>query len=309
MKILFYNRDKDPAPWLNALQAEFPEAHVRVWKEGDDDPADYALAWGPPLAMLQHRSALKAVFNIGAGVDAILQFGDQLPQGVPIVRLDDAGMGVQMAEYVTHAVLRYFRRFDEYENQAHAKQWQTLIPHDREKFSIGILGLGVLGSQVALALARHDFPLYGWSRTLKDLPGVHCYAGKDSLDEFLRNTRVLVCLLPLTADTVNILNREMLEKLPPNAYLINIARGAHLVDEDLVSLVQSGHIAGATLDVFRQEPLAPAHPFWQEPRITITPHISATTERAKSVRQIAEKIRGLERGEPIAGLVDRTVGY
>lgn len=309
MRILFYYRDKDPEPWLIALQTEFPQAHLRVWKEGDNGPADYAVVWGPPLAMLQQREALKAVFNIGAGVDAILRFGDELPQGVPIVRLDDAGMGTQMTEYVTYAVLRYFRRLDEYERQASSKQWHPLSLHDRQDFSIGILGLGVLGSQVALALSRHDFPLHGWSRTLKNLPGVQCHAGPEGLNEFLHSSRVLVCLLPLTVDTANILNQDTLGKLPHGAYLINIARGAHLVEEDLLKLVKNGHIAGATLDVFRQEPLAPAHAFWPEPRITITPHIAATTECTESVRQIAEKIRRLERGESIAGLVDRTRGY
>ncbi|MES2535754.1 MAG: glyoxylate/hydroxypyruvate reductase A [Pseudomonadota bacterium] len=309
MRILFHYLGKDPEPWLAELRDEFPQAQLRVWQEGDNDAADYAVVWKPPQAMLQQRADLKAVFNIGAGVDAILQFGDTLPAGVPIVRLDDAGMGVQMAEYVTHAVLRYFRRFDEYDRQARAGQWRQLRPHDRRDFSIGILGLGVLGSQVAAALAHHGFPLHGWSSTLKDLPGVFCHAGQDGLERFLSSSRVLVCLLPLTADTVGILNQATLATLPQGAYLINIARGPHLVEEDLLTLVQGGHIAGATLDVFREEPLPPAHPFWQEPRITITPHVAAITERAESIRQIAGKIRSLERGEAIAGVVDLIKGY
>jgi glyoxylate/hydroxypyruvate reductase A len=309
MRILFHYLGKNPDPWLAELRAEFPDAQLRVWQEGDNAPADYAVVWKPPLAMLQPRAELKAVFNIGAGVDAILRFGDALPAGVPIVRLDDAGMGVQMAEYVTHAVLRYFRRLDEYERQARAGQWKQLEMRDRQDFSIGILGLGVLGTQVALALDQHGFPLHGWSRTPKDVPGVQCHTGAEGLDRFLRNSRVLVCLLPLTADTTGVLNQATLAKLPQGAYLINIARGPHLVEEDLLKLVQNGHIAGATLDVFHEEPLPSAHPFWQEPRITITPHVAATTGRAESIRQIAGKIRAMERGEPIAGVVDRTRGY
>jgi glyoxylate/hydroxypyruvate reductase A len=259
--------------------------------------------------MLQHRTDLKAIFNIGAGVDAILKFGDALPAAVPIVRLDDAGMAMQMAEYVTCSVLRYFRRFDEYEMQARAGQWRFLKPDDKENFTIGLLGLGVLGTRIAQSLAYFGFPLNGWSRTLKNLPGVRCHAGQDGFDAFLRNSRVLVCVLPLTSETAGILNRATLEKLPQGAYLVNVARGAHLVEEDLLTLVQNGHIAAATLDVFREEPLPPAHPFRQEPRITITPHISAMTLRDQSARQIAAKIRAMVRGEPIAGVVDRVRGY
>jgi len=310
MRILFYAPDSSgPDAWLADLRAAFPEAQVRMWTEGDDDPADYAIVWKPPLAMLRNRTHLKAVFAIGAGVDAILKFSDALPAGVPLVRLDDAGMGVQMAEYVTWSVLRYFRRFDEFGAQAGKKQWHFLEPREKEDFTIGILGLGVLGTRIAAALAHFGFPLRGWSRTPKDMPGMQCYAGADQLDAFLSGSRVLVCVLPLTSETSGILNRAALARLPQGAWLINVARGAHVVEEDLLTLVQQGHIAGATLDVFGEEPLPPAHPFWREPRITITPHISALTVRGESVRQIAAKIRALENGEPIAGVVDRTRGY
>jgi glyoxylate/hydroxypyruvate reductase A len=309
MRILIHTTGSSPDPWIAEILNEFPDAQVRAWHEGDNDPADYAIVWKPPLAMLQQQSGLKAVFNIGAGVDAILQFGDALPKNLTIVRLDDAGMGMQMAEYVTHAVLRYFRRLNEFETQARAGQWRFLKPHDKKNFSVGILGLGVLGTQMAQALAHFGFPINGWSRTRKEVPGVRCYSGPAGLDEFLRLSRVLVCVLPLTDETAGLLNETVLGKLPQGAYLINVARGAHLVEDDLLKLVQNGHIAAATLDVFRDEPLPPAHPFWQEPKITITPHIAALTLRGDSVRQIAGKIRALERGEPIAGVVDRTRGY
>lgn len=309
MRILIHTTGSRPDPWIAEVLSEFPQAQVRAWHEGDNDPADYAIAWKPPLAMLQQRPDLKAVFNVGAGVDAIMEFGDALPKDLMIVRLDDAGMGVQMAEYVTHAVLRYYRRLNEFDMQARAGQWRFLKPHDKKNFAVGILGLGVLGTQIAQALAQFGFPINGWSRSEKSVPGVRCYAGQAGLDEFLGASRVLVCVLPLTAETTDLLNEVVLGKLPQGAYLVNVARGAHLVEDDLLKLVQNGHIAGATLDVFREEPLPPAHPFWQEPRITITPHIAAMTLRGDSVRQIAQKIRALERGEPIAGVVDRSRGY
>lgn len=307
--IIFYAAGANPEVWLNAFRPALPDATIRVWQEGDHAPADYALVWKPPAAMLRERSGLKAIFNLGAGVDAILQLGDALPAGVPVVRLDDAGMGIQMAEFVTHAVLRYFRRLDAYALQNQAQHWRFLKPFNKPDFSIGVLGLGVLGTRIIDALRHFDFPLHGWSRSPKDLPGVTCHAGPDGLDSFLRASRVLVTILPLTSETENMLNRDHLAKLPRGAYVINVARGAHLVDADLLALIQEEHIAGATLDVFREEPLPAAHPFWQEPRISITPHISALTLRDDSARQIAVKIKALQAGQAISGLVDPLRGY
>jgi glyoxylate/hydroxypyruvate reductase A len=310
MHILIHRADGDTDPWVADFAELLPEAEVVVWREGEKArPCDYALVWSPPQAILRELGEVKAIFNAGAGVDGILKFGAALPAHVPVVRLDDAGMGVQMAEYVTHAVLRYFRRFDEYEAQARAGQWRPLPTHRKEDFSIGVLGTGVLGARVLQALAPFGFPLRGWSRTPKDLAGVDCFSGADGLDAFLRGTRVLVCMLPLTPDTNNLLDRAKLSSLLPSAYLINVARGAHLAEPDLLTLIKSGHIAGATLDVLRNEPLPIQHPFWHEPRITMTPHISALTVRRDSVAQIAEKIRRLEAGLPVAGLVNRQQGY
>lgn len=308
MRIVLHATGGKPDAWLKDVQAAIPQASVRVWQQGDREPADYAVVWKPPLDVLQ-LPGLKAAFNLGAGVDAILQFGEDLPKDLPIVRLDDAGMGMQMAEYVTWAVLRYFRRFDQFDLQARNGEWRFLKPHDKRDFSIGILGLGVLGQRIARALAEFGFPINGWSRTQKDLPGVQCHAGPEGLDEFLARSRLLVCILPLTAETSGILNAVTLGRMPAGSHLVNVARGDHVVEQDLLALVQNGHIAGATLDVFQHEPLPPSHPFWQEPRITVTPHIAALTLRGDSVRQIAGKIAALERGEAIAGLVDRMKGY
>jgi glyoxylate/hydroxypyruvate reductase A len=313
MRILFHAPGSNPDAWLAALRKAIPGADARTWEEGDHQPADYAVVWKPPLSVLAPqqvaRRDLKAIFNIGAGVDGILQLGDGLPAGVPIVRLDDAGMGMQMAEYVTHAVLRYFRRFDQFDAQARAAQWRFLKPFEKAEFTVGIMGLGVLGKRVADALTQFEFPLRGWSRSQKSLPGIACFSGADGLDAFLRGSRVVVCVLPLTPETGGILGRANFAKMPKASYVINVARGGHLVEADLLEMVQDGHIAGAALDVFDEEPLPAAHPFWQEPRISLTPHIAAMTLRDDSVRQIAAKISALERGEPIAGIVDRTKGY
>ncbi|MEC5215229.1 glyoxylate/hydroxypyruvate reductase A [Actimicrobium sp. GrIS 1.19] len=308
MEILVYAHGSSGEEWLADLQRALPLADVRLWREGDQAAADYAVVWRPPAEMLRGRADLKAIFNLGAGVDAILQLGEALPD-VPVVRLDDAGMGVQMAEYVTHAVLRYFRRFDEFDAQSRDHQWRFLKPRSKEDFCIGILGMGVLGSRIAEALQHFDFPVHGWSRSRKEIAGVHSHAGTEELETFLSHSQVLVCVLPLTDDTSGILDYGTLAHLPKGAFLINVARGAHLVERDLLQLLEDGHLAGATLDVFHDEPLPSDHPFWREPRITITPHIAALTQRGDSIRQIAAKIKLMERGQPIAGLVDRTKGY
>lgn len=310
MRILLHRADGKTEPWLKDFSKFLPEAEFEIWHAGEaSQPCDYAVVWSPPEAMLPELAQVKAIFNTGAGVDALLRFGDAIPREVPIIRLSDAGMAVQMAEYVTYAVLRYFRRFDEYENQARAGLWAPLPQHNRVDFAIGVLGMGVLGKRVLEALAPFGFPLRGWSRTEKKIAGVQCYHGSDGLDTFLRGSRVLVCMLPLTPDTSNLIDRSNMGKLPAGAFIINVARGAHVAEPDLLSLIKSGHIAAATLDVFRNEPLPAQHPFWQEPRITITPHISALTLRRESVQQIAEKIRKLEKGEPVADIVDRNQGY
>jgi glyoxylate/hydroxypyruvate reductase A len=309
LRILLYRGDGVIEPWARDFAQALPQAETVVWQEGQTlAPCDYAVLWAPAPALLDQLSRVKAIFLMGAGVDAILKFGDALPD-VPVIRLGDAGMGEQMADYVAYAVLRYFRRFDEYEQQARQGLWNPLAARKKEAFTVGVLGLGKLGIPVAQALRQLGFPVRGWSRTAKNLPGVDCHAGMASLDGFLQGTRVLVCMLPLTPETNNLLDRARLSKLPEGAYLVNVARGAQVAEPDLLALIRAGHIAGATLDVFRNEPLPVPHPFWSEPRITITPHISALTVREDAVRQIAHKITLLEQGEHVADVVDRNRGY
>ncbi len=306
MHITFCCSDTRPEPWLDGLRAALPEAQVSLWQPGAPQ-ADHAVVWAPPQQFIDEQPRLKALFNTGAGVDALLKL--RLPEDLAIVRLDDAGMAVQMAEYVCHALIRHFREFDSYEADMAAGQWSYRKPRRRADFPVGILGLGVLGQRVARAVAQFEFPVRGWSRTPKAVEGVEGFAGPSQLNDFLAGTRMLVCLLPLTDDTRNILNHCTLARLLPGAFLVNVARGAHLVEEDLLALLESGHMAGATLDVFRTEPLPAGHPFRGHPQLTLTPHTSARTLREESIAQIARKLRAFERGEPIAGVVDRPRGY
>lgn len=316
MKILVYLPSPDEAAaWLPSLTHALPHADVRLWQPGDTGSADYAIVWRPPREFFTPRPQLKAVFTLSAGVDALLAHERRepgtLPPGVPLVRPEDAGMAAQMAEYVTHAVLRYMRRFDEYEfaQRQAAPRWQPLEPHARETFAVGVLGLGTLGAHVAKTLAAFDLPVRGYSRSEKNVDGVRTFAGPARLDAFLDGLKVLVNLLPSTPSTDGILNRHTFAKLGHGAYLVNVARGAHLVEDDLLDALADGQLAAATLDVCTEEPLPPEHRLWHAPRVTITPHISALTLREPAIAQVLAKIEALSRGAPVSGIVDHARGY
>ncbi|SDI27483.1 glyoxylate/hydroxypyruvate reductase A [Variovorax sp. OV700] len=306
MKIIVSLTDNRPEPWIEGLKAELPDAQIEPWQPGAAQ-ADHAVVWVPPQQLLDEQPGLRGLFNIGAGVDALLKL--KVPAHTRIVRLDDAGMSVQMAEYVCHTLIRHFREFDVYEADAREGRWSYRKPKLRRDFPVGIMGLGVLGERVAKAVAQFGFPVLGWSRSPKAIDGVKVFSGEAQFDEFLSSTRVLVNLLPLTEATRGILNRHTLGKLKPGGYLISIARGAHMVEDDLIPMLDAGQLAGATLDVFQVEPLPAEHPFWRHPKIVVTPHASARTLREESISQIAGKIRAMEQGLPVSGVVDPIRGY
>jgi glyoxylate/hydroxypyruvate reductase len=306
MRIALCCTDTHAEPWLAGLRQALPQAMVENWTPGAGQ-ADYAVVWAPPQAFVDQQPGLRALFNIGAGVDALMAL--QIPAATKVVRLDDAGMSVQMAEYVCHAVIRHFREFDGYDADVKQGKWSYRKPRSRADFPVGVMGMGVLGQRVAKAMAQFEFPVSGWSRTAKHIEGVRCFSGAGGFAPFLAATQVLVCLLPLTPDTRDIIHTGTLKQLQPGAYVVNVARGAHVVDNDLIAMIDSGHLSGATLDVFRTEPLPPAHAFWKHPKITLTPHTSARTLRQESIAQIAGKILAIEQGEPVAGVVEPGRGY
>lgn len=308
MKILLVTPRERADAWRVALAAALPDATIALWPNECPAEPEYALVWKPPAEVFARVRPTKAIFNLGAGVNALLDVAG-LPADLPVIRLEDAGMAVQMAEYVTLAVLRAYREADAYAAQQRKGQWQPRPRIAKAAFGVGILGFGVLGQAVASALACFDFPLAGWSRERKAVPGVTSFAGRAELSSFLARSRALVCVLPVTAETRGLLDRANLSSLPRGAHLINIARGEIIVDEDLVALLDAGHLAGATLDVFHEEPLPSGHPFWRHPLVTVTPHNSAVTLVDESITQIVAKIRRLERDESVTGVIDRTRGY
>jgi len=310
VKIIFAScHDIDPAAWTDPLSRALPDVEIVPWRAGEPAVgAELAVVWNPPAELFERERALRAAFNLGAGVDGLFRLST-LPPDLPIVRLEDAGMAVQMAEYAAHALVRASRQFDEYAVLQREQRWHPLPELDRSQWPVGVLGMGVMGARVAQTLAGLDYPVAGWSRSGNAPEGVQAYAGMQALPAFLARTRVLVNTLPLTDETRDLLCRDTLSQLLPGAHLINMGRGQHLVEEDLLALLESGHMAGATLDVFREEPLPAGHPFWAHPRVTITPHVAALSLRRETVAQVAEKIRCFMRGEPVSGLVTRARGY
>ena len=297
-----------PDAWVAAFARELPEASLEVWAEDLPPGADYAVVWGPGPRLFDTQQSLRAVFNLGAGVDALMRIAN-LPRELPVVRLGDAGMSVQMAEYVCQAVTRFARGLVTHELEMREGRWNQRMPKRRCDFPVGVMGLGAIGERVARALVNFEYPVFGWSRTQRSIDGVTAFTGPEQLDLFLKSTRILVCALPLTPDTTGILSRANLEKLQPDGYLINVGRGAHLIEKDLMALLDAKRLAGATLDVFQTEPLPAEHALRRYPNVTLTPHVSAVTILEDSVAQIAGKIMKLERGEAIDGMVDRKRGY
>lgn len=312
MEIIFYHPTFDTQYWIRELEKQLPGARVREWKAGDNQPADYALVWHPPVEMLQGR-ALKAVFALGAGVDSILSklrdHPDMLPLSIPLFRLEDTGMGRQMQEYAVSQVLHWFRRFDDYQALKLASRWQPLPEYRADEFTIGIMGAGVLGAKVAESLQPWGFPLRVWSRSRKSWPQVQSFAGQAELGGFLQGTRVLINLLPNTAETVGIINQTLLAQLPDESYLLNLARGVHVVEEELLAALNNGKLKGAMLDVFSREPLPQESPLWAHPRVAMTPHVAAVTRPMEAIAYIAGTISRLERGESVSGQVDRQRAY
>lgn len=308
MALLFYSEDDDAAAWRRELLRRLPDLDVRIWPEtGDPAGIDAALVWRPPPGLLRRLPNLRAIFSLAAGVDAMLA-DDTLPD-VPLCRMVDSSLTTTMSEFVLLQVLKYHRGLDVFRTAQRRARWELQLPPPPAGTTVGIMGLGVLGEDAARVLAGHGFTVRGWSRGRKALPGVRCFAGRDELDAFLAGTAILVCLLPLTAATESILDGDLFARLPPGARLVNVARGRHLVERDLLDALDRGRLAHASLDVFRDEPLPPDHPFWRHPAIDVTPHVASYSQPESAAERVALNIRRLQAGEPLLDVVDRARGY
>ncbi len=308
MTFLYKADPERGAEWARLFAERAPELPFRLWPD-IGDPADvrYLAAWEPPDDLAQRFPNLDILFSVGAGVD---QFDvSRLPPDLPVVRMVEPGIVDGMVEYVTLATLALHRDLIDYIARQRARVWEPIRLRSAAGRRVGVLGLGMLGSAVLEKLRGFCFDCAGWSRSPRALDGVRCFAGAGALPDFLARTDILICLLPLTDMTRGILNRELFARLPKGAALVNAGRGGHLVEADLITALDSGHLSAAVLDVAEAEPPPPNHPFWIHPRILLTPHVASMTQPDTAVSVVLDNIRRHQSGEPLRGLVDRARGY
>jgi len=311
MTSLLFISNADRADWWReTLQESVPDLQFREWPDeaGDLSEIDYALVWKPKSGLLASLPKLRTIFSLGAGVDHI--FADtELPTGVPICRVVNPNMALRMREWVMMQVLIHHRRHREYDQQQRSRVWAELRqPHAGER-RVGVMGLGELGGDAARHLAILGFDVAGWSRSPRTVEGVNNFHGAEGLKDFLARTEILVCLLPLTGATRNMVDTDLLAGLPKGASFINAGRGGQVVEANLLAALDSGHLSEATLDVFQAEPLPQDSPFWDHPKVTVTPHIAAFSDPRALVEQVAENIRRDRAGEPLVNVVDPKRGY
>ena len=295
--------------WKRELERLVPGLEVRIHPEiGRPEEIDAVLVWNAPPGLLSSLPNLKLVISLGAGIDHLLATPD-LPRHLPIMRLVDPYMIAQMSEYVLMQVLRLHRRDLDYAEQRHARIWKELPQPPTTERRVGVLGLGQYGADAARKLRALGFAVAGWSRTAKSLDGTQCFDGAEGFAAMLRQSDIIVCLLPLTEETKGLLDRRAFALMPRGAMIVNVGRGAHLVEADLLAALETGQIGGAALDVFREEPLPEDHPFWRHHRILLTPHIAAVTNPVTCSPLVADALMRLREGRQLRDIVDLERGY
>lgn len=308
MALLYKVEVRDPAEWYSFLSKAIPDIDFRVWPDvGNLEDIDVALVWQPVEGDLRRYPNLKAILSAATGVDHILK--DRFLPDVPICRILDPYSGQQMSEYVLYFLMRFHRLFYRIDEDRRNKVWRRPPFVETRDRTVGVLGLGNIGSTVASRIAALGFNTQGWSRTAKELGNVNCLTGTEGFEHLLRTSHVLVNALPLTAETTGILNGDAFDRMPEGSFLINIGRGQHVDIPALISRLDSGHIERAALDVFDREPLAPENPLWTHPRVEVTPHISATTNLRTASEQVIENYRRMKAGLPLLNVIDRKRGY
>jgi len=311
MAMLYMSDGTNGEEWRALMCGLIPGLDFRIHPEiGDPAEIEMTLIWRYKLHELKSFPNLKLIASLGAGVDHLVgEDRHYLPEGVPIVRLVDPSMTNQMTEWCLMAILNHLRRWDAYRDLQRERRYEEIPVRQPAEVTIGVLGLGELGGDLAQALLRIGYRVKGWSRSAKSIEGIACHHGDDGLEAFLGDCDVVVCLLPLTPQTDGILNATTLGQMKPGAFVVNGARGRHIVDQDLIAAIDRGHIAGATVDVQRTEPMPDDHPFWYHPRITTFPHVAAITIAKSCAPQIAENYRRMKDGRPLLNLVDLDRGY
>ncbi|WP_169543324.1 2-hydroxyacid dehydrogenase [Sneathiella aquimaris] len=309
MALLFHSKIKRNDWWREELSKKVPGLEVRFYPDiGDPDDIEFALCFAMPHGVLGKLKNLKAVFSLGAGVDHIFEDPDY-PRHVPIARVVDPELTDRMSEYVLQHVLNHHRYQHLYDEQQRKQVWKEKHAPAARNRKVGILGLGALGTGSAETLRKMNFDVAGWSRSPKSIDGVTTFHGPKQLDAFLARTEILVCLLPLTDETTGILNKDLFQKLPEGAALINPGRGPHLNEQELIDALDSGHLSAATLDVFHTEPLPAESPLWNHPRVRVTPHVASIASPGRVTELAAKNIELARAGKPLLNQVDPDKGY
>ncbi|WP_434600724.1 glyoxylate/hydroxypyruvate reductase A [Pseudomonas sp. Z4-7] len=294
--------------WKRLFAEHAPDIEWRAWPDiGDPRDIHFLAAWQAPDDLETLLPNLQVLFALSAGVDQLDL--DRLPASLPVVRLLDPGITRGMCEYASFAVLSLHRDMLRYRQQQIARCWQAHLLQPAAQRRVGVMGLGMQARQILATLQTFGFALSGWARSEHHIAGVNCFAGDEQLPAFLGQCDIVICVLPLTEQTQGILSRQLFRHLPEGAALVNMGRGGHLIEEDLLEALASGQLSAAVLDVLQQEPAAPDHPFWQHPQILLTPHIAAMTQPESAFGVLLDNIRRHQHGEPMLGQIDRQRCY
>ena len=310
MALALISKLEDAELWRREMTAAIPGLDFRVWPELGDERQVRMAAFDfnlTPPGIFQRMPNLGCIVYLGHGANDFLQRPD-LPKGVPVMRLKDPGIIGYMVEYVLLYLLSHRRLLAIYQHQQAERRWQGHIPPFPTDVRVAVLGLGSIGQRFAAAFVGLGYQVHGWGRGAHDLPGVACYHGRDQLPACLGPCDYVVCVLPETSETRDIINTETLTLMKRGAYFINVGRGRLVVEADLLVALDSGQLSGAVLDVFRTEPLPPENPLWSHPKVVITPHESGGTPQG-SLAHIAENYRRVLAGQPLINIADPARGY
>ncbi len=309
MSLVIFSKVHKATPWLEALRRAGPDIEVITHdKIRDNEKVFFALAWNHPKGVFKEFPNLKCISSMGAGVDHIME-DPGIPEKTEVVRIVDPLLSKDLSEFALAQVMNHLRGISNYRMQQAGKTWKKRMYRRVSEVKIGVMGTGAIGNKVATYLQRCGFFVTGWGKNPAKPAEYERYHGKAQLDNFLKQADILLCLLPLTPETKGILNKQTLGKLPPGSFLINLGRGQHVVDQDLMQLLDSGHLSGASLDVFEQEPLPEDHPFWMHPQIQVTPHVASLTTPESVAPQIIENYRRAMSNRPLLNRVNKKQGY
>ncbi|MAN27758.1 MULTISPECIES: 2-hydroxyacid dehydrogenase [Mesonia] len=308
MKVVIISPGRKDIPvWVSTFKKHNPDIEVEVYPDDTNREAtEFIATWNPPQDAFEKYPNLKVIASMAAGVKHITS--KKIPENVKVTRVKDEYLNYDLSYFVLSLVLNHIKHIPLYFKNQLENNWNRKMYHRPEDITVGILGFGNIGQAIGQLLQKNDFNVIGWSRSKKDVEGIKSYTEKE-LGNFLNKAEVLVCMLPHTPETENILNAELFHQLPKNAYLINVGRGAHLNEKDLISALDSEQLSGAALDVFKEEPLPENHPFWNHPKIFVTPHTASITNPKTIVPKMLENFKRFKNGKDLKDEVNLEKGY